>query len=213
MIPKKAISTRFRLLRSCRTLRAAAPGVTSPSSLSLAKCGLSASLARIHTEMASSTAETRNGTRQPQAANASSPIAAARRDDHQQRGKQAERSGRLDPAGRGAAPVVGRMLGDVDRGAAIFAAQRNALEDAQDDQQDRPERARLRIGRKEADQEGRRAHQADGDEERALAAEPVADHAEDQARRAAGRRSRRRTARARRSAPASDRARRRRPWR
>ena len=43
-----------------------------------------------------------------------------------------------------------------------------------------PERAGLRIGRKEADQEGRAAHQADGDEERALAAEAVADDAEDQ---------------------------------
>ena len=42
------------------------------------------------------------------------------------------------------------------------------------------ERSRLGVGRQQADQEGRRAHQADGDEERALAAELVADDAEDQ---------------------------------
>ena len=37
----------------------------------------------------------------------------------------------------------------------------------------------LCVGRKQADQEGRAAHQADGGEEGALAAEPVADHSED----------------------------------
>ena len=87
--------------------------------------------------MASSTAETRNGMRQPQALKASSPIGRAGGDDHQQRGEQAERGRRLDPAGCRAALVVGGMLGDIDRGTAIFAAERNALKDAQDDQQDR----------------------------------------------------------------------------
>ena len=72
-----------------------------------------------------------------------------------------------------------RVLRDVDRGAAIFAAQRNTLDDAQEDQQDRRDDARCRIGREHADEEGGGAHQADGGEERALAAKPVADDAED----------------------------------
>ena len=118
--------------------------------------------------------------RQPQASKASSPIARAGDDDHQQRGEQAEGGRGLDPAGRCAALVVGRVLGDVDRRAAIFAAERDALQDAQEDQQHRRERARLGVGRQQADQEGRPAHQADGDQEGALAAQPVADDAEDQ---------------------------------
>src|SRR5215216_6657135 len=72
------------------------------------------------------------------------------------------------------------MLGDVDRRAAILAAERDALEDAQQDQQDRRENAGGGVCRKNADQEGRSAHQADGGEERALAPEAVADDAEDQ---------------------------------
>ncbi len=46
----------------------------SPSSRMRANSGLSASFARIQTEMPSSTTDTRNGTRQPHAAKASSPI-------------------------------------------------------------------------------------------------------------------------------------------
>src|ERR687897_802734 len=39
-------------------------------------------------------------------------------DDHQQRGKQAQRRGRLDEAGVEAPALLRRMLGDVDRRAA-----------------------------------------------------------------------------------------------
>jgi hypothetical protein len=46
-----------------------------PSAFIFAKAGDSAIDMRIHTEMPSSSTETRNGTRQPQAAKASSPIA------------------------------------------------------------------------------------------------------------------------------------------
>jgi len=72
------------------------------------------------------------------------------------------------------------MLGDVDGRAAIFAAERDALEDPQHDEQGRGERAGLRIGRQESDQEGRSAHQANGGEECALAADAVADDSEDE---------------------------------
>ena len=47
-----------------------------PSAFILAKAGDSASCSRIHSEMASRTTEPRNGMRQPQAANAASPVAA-----------------------------------------------------------------------------------------------------------------------------------------
>ena len=101
-------------------------------------------------------------------------------EDHQQPGDQADRGGDLDPAGHLAALVVGRMLGDVDRRPAIFAAERDALADAQQDEQDRRDDTGARIGRQHADQEGGAAHQADGGEERALAPQPVADHPEDE---------------------------------
>ena len=72
MIPKKAVNTRFKffLLPNASLSGAVA---RSPSSRIRQNSGLSASLARIHTEIASSTAEARNGMRQPQVANASSP--------------------------------------------------------------------------------------------------------------------------------------------
>ncbi len=88
---------------------------------------------------------------------------AAGGDDDHQRGEQAERGGRLDPSRRRAALQVRRMLGDVNRGAAIFAAERDPLEDAQSDEHRRRAAARLGIGGQEADQEGRGAHEADGD--------------------------------------------------
>src|SRR4051812_9547539 len=79
------------------------------------------------------------------------------------------------------------MLRDVNRRAAIFPAERDALEDAKDDEQGRPGRSRLGVGRQEADQKGRSPHQADREEERALAAELVAYNAENQsAKRAEG---------------------------
>ena len=71
------------------------------------------------------------------------------------------------------------MLGDIDRRAAIFAAERGALADAQEDEQDRREDAGLGVGRQQADGEGRAAHQADGDKEGRLAPDAVAHRAED----------------------------------
>ncbi len=111
--------------------------LVAPSSLSLANCGLSLSFRRIHTEMPSNRIETRNGMRQPQLANASSPSSGARGEDDEQCGEQPERGRRLDPAGRLTALVVGGVFGDVNRRAAIFAAQCGALCDPQDDEQDR----------------------------------------------------------------------------
>ena len=55
----------------------------------------------------------------------------ADRDDDEQGREQAERRGGLDEAGVEAALPGGRMLGDVGRRAAIFAAQRQALDQPQ----------------------------------------------------------------------------------
>ena len=72
MKAKKAIPTCLRLVRSAKASRNGALERL-PSSFSAVKAGLSASLVRSQIEIASSTADSRNGTRQPQAANASSP--------------------------------------------------------------------------------------------------------------------------------------------
>ena len=71
------------------------------------------------------------------------------------------------------------MLGDVDRRAAIFAAQREALEDAQaDHDQRRGEADRCASDGTSPTAGGGDAHQRDGDEEGVLAPEPVAEEAE-----------------------------------
>ena len=72
------------------------------------------------------------------------------------------------------------MLGDVDGGPAPLAAERHALDQPQGDEEDRREQAGLAVGGQEADGEGRAPHHRHGDQERALAALPVADAAEDQ---------------------------------
>jgi hypothetical protein len=76
----------------------------------------------------------------------------------------------------------------VGRGAAVFAAERETLQEAQRHQQNgcRPADADFteqrevvrRVGGQEADHEGRRTHDHDGDEEGVLAADQIADAAE-----------------------------------
>src|SRR5690242_20976718 len=72
------------------------------------------------------------------------------------------------------------MFGDVDSGPAILPAHGHALEDAQGDKGDGGSAAHHLIVRQEADSEGGAAHEDDGHQERALAAERVADASEDQ---------------------------------
>ena len=81
--------------------------------------------------------ESRNGMRQPQAAKTSLRHRILDDQDDDQRQEQAERRRGLDPGRVEAAPVVGRMFGDIGRRAAIFAAQRETLQHAQRDQDDR----------------------------------------------------------------------------
>ena len=70
------------------------------------------------------------------------------------------------------------MFGDVGRRTAVFAAEREALQQAQCDQDDRRRDADgCRVGQ-QADDEGRQAHDQDGDEEGVFAADDVADATE-----------------------------------
>ncbi|EEF93800.1 hypothetical protein CATMIT_01563, partial [Catenibacterium mitsuokai DSM 15897] len=86
----------------------------------------------------------------------------------------------MDEAGVQAALAVGRVLGHVGRRAAVLAAQRQALQQAQHDQDDRREDAQGRVAGQDADQERRQAHQHDGDQEGVLAPDHVAEPAEHQ---------------------------------
>jgi hypothetical protein len=58
----------------------------------------------------------------------------ARRSDDAHAEEEAERGGRLDEARVVAAAIVGHVLGDVRRGAAVFAAEREPLDQAQRDE-------------------------------------------------------------------------------
>ena len=75
--------------------------------------------------------------------------------------------------------MVGRVLGDVDRGAAVLATQRQTLEHAEGHQNQRRQNADLGIAREHADQHGCAAHDRNGHEEGVLAADHVTDAAED----------------------------------
>ncbi|MNC44334.1 hypothetical protein D3C75_932370 [compost metagenome] len=74
---------------------------------------------------------------------------------------------------------MGGVLGDVGGGAAVFTAQRQALDQAHQHQDDRRGDADGRIGRQQTDHEGRQAHQQHGDEEGVLTSPKVAQAPED----------------------------------
>jgi hypothetical protein len=72
-----------------------------------------------------------------------------------------------------AALSLGRMFGNVNRRPAIFAAQRETLQTAQDQQQHRCGDANRCKCRKETDCRGRATHQRNGDQEGIFAPDPV----------------------------------------
>src|SRR5690606_38540955 len=117
--------------------------------------------------------------------NAPSPIQeglfaqrAADAQDQQQRQEEAHRGRGLDPACIEAATVLRSVLGHVGGGAAVFSAQRQALQQAQNDQYDRSGHADGGIRGQDTHQEGGQAHDQDGDKEGVLAADQVAQAAE-----------------------------------
>ena len=94
---------------------------------------------------------------------------------------QPDRQADLRKAGIKAA-LFGRgiLVGHQHR-AAPFAAEADALQDAQRQQRDRSPYSDLRVGRNQPDQERGDAHDHQGQDQHALAADPVAEMAEDDA--------------------------------
>ena len=82
------------------------------------------------------------------------------------------------------------MLGDVRRGAAVLAAEGETLQEAQEDEKRGGEPADALERREESDGRRRAAHDGDRHEERVLAADEVADAAEDEGAERAARGSR-----------------------
>ncbi len=72
------------------------------------------------------------------------------------------------------------MFGDIGGGAAIFAAQRQPLNQPQRHQQDRRGDADAGVAGQDADGKGREAHQAHGDEEGVFAPDQIAEPPEHQ---------------------------------
>ena len=176
--PNKAISTSFRFGQLANASVRGAFDVV-PSAFICRNTGLSSSCIRIHIETARRISESRKGRRQPQAANASSPIQRARGDDDDQSREEANRRGGLDETRVETALIVRRMLGDIGRGSAILAAERQTLQDAERDEQDGCGDADACVIGKQADEEGRQAHDGHGDEEGVLPPDQIADAAED----------------------------------
>src|SRR6202012_1917412 len=85
-----------------------------------------------------------------------------------------------NPRGVETAPAMRRVFGDIGRSAAIFAAEREPLQTAQEDQDRGRKPADAVIARRQTDQEGRQAHDGDGDEEGVFASDQIADPAEHQ---------------------------------
>jgi len=72
------------------------------------------------------------------------------------------------------------MFGDISGGAAIFTAEREPLNEAQQHKQDRRRNPDRGIAGQHADEEGRGAHQAHGDQKGVLAPDEIADAPEDE---------------------------------
>src|SRR5699024_2575355 len=77
--------------------------------------------------------------------------------------------------------VLRRMLGGHEHGSTPFSSDRNALDDTDDDEQDRGDDAGLIVGRQEADRRGGDADREHADDEHALASELVSEMSEDDA--------------------------------
>ena len=102
---------------------------------------------------------------------------AEEQDDHQRK-QQAQRGGCLNPRREIAAPALRRMFANENRRAAIFAAKRQTLRQPQQDQKDRRGEADGVIIGQQADEEGRKAHDQDSQQERVFASDQIAEASE-----------------------------------
>ena len=122
--------------------------------------------------------DSRNGTRQPHAGNCSVDM---RVEEVQQAGREdhADRHADLRVGAEEAALALGSVLHGHQCGAAPFTAGGEALQDPEQDEQDRGPDADLGVGGQHADQGGGGTHQDQGEDQHRLAAEPVAQVAGD----------------------------------
>ena len=126
--------------------------------------------------MPTSTIERRKGSRHPQSWKAAGAHASAGWPQWTASEiKKAQRRRDLNKAGVVAALVVGHMLGDKDRCAAVLAAQRETLQHADQDKNDGREPAGCFECRQEADGCGGEAHDGEGHDECDSAADEVAE--------------------------------------
>ncbi|GAA2806907.1 hypothetical protein GCM10020219_093330 [Nonomuraea dietziae] len=161
-------------------------GVLSSSGGACWKTGDSLMESLIHRPTITSTPDSRNGTRQPHDRNASSDWKAASSASTPVASRLPPGAPALRPRGPEAAPARVAVLGDDEHRAAPLAAQREALHQAERGQQQRSRAADGRVRGQAADEEGRHAHHEQADDQQRLAAEAVAEVAEDQAAERAG---------------------------
>jgi hypothetical protein len=101
------------------------------------------------------------------------------RRQHPGGGEIPDRVAELDHRAKQPAVPGRRVLDHHQHRAATFAAEADALEQAQYHERDGRGDADLPVGRQKTDQEGAEAHDDDGDREHRLAADPVAEMPED----------------------------------
>ena len=99
--------------------------------------------------------------------------------NHGQRNEQSERCGDLNEAGVETALLIRHVLGDVYRGAAVFAAERQSLQDANHQQNDWRRNTDRRVRRQKTDQRRGATHDQQRDQERVLASHQIADAAKE----------------------------------
>jgi hypothetical protein len=132
----------------------------------------------------------KNGMRQPQARSSASSRNCCRIDEHQ-RGEElaADQGDVLEGREEAAAAVLGD-LGHVGGHGAVFAPDREALDQPRDEEQRRREEADLAVGRQHRDEERAAAHHEHGDHHREapspLVGEPAEEPAPDRAHEKAG---------------------------
>ena len=103
-----------------------------------------------------------------------------RADDHGQREHDAERRRRLEPAGVVAAMLVLDMLGDVGDGAAVLPAEAEALDQAEDEEDEGRGESDRGVAGNHADEGRPHAHAGQRDDEGILPAHLIAEPAEEE---------------------------------
>src|SRR5687768_17081696 len=101
-------------------------------------------------------------------------------DNDGERNEKSERSGNLNKAGVKPALLIRHVLGDINRRAAVFSAERETLQNANQNKQNRRENSDLAVSREKSDRRGRPAHQKKRHEKRVFPPDQIADASEKQ---------------------------------